>query len=226
MISVINNTTYSEVDCPELRTLNQNISAMKANKSCSAACKNMFNSLVYFLNAFVTYADNELKGKEYEKELMIPQLFMVFEDLNDAPVEYWRYSLYVARVYVKKLLDTELDVNNAEGYDFLALQLGTDLELLVCFFENKCKKRNPKMVCNSWSSMKLSARDMAFAMNEMFYIDSIPTEKICKREIKAASTFVIRQLLETLGKGIIGYSDIKNKNNEPSKKHTQVAWKF
>lgn len=226
MISIINKGIYSEVDYPELRDLHLKMEKMRANKSCPVAKGQFYSALIDFLNSFIAYADGELKTKEYTNEQMIPVLFVPYDDMKEVKPEYCWYSLYAARKYARKLVGSELKLQFAANYVHLALQLSSELENLICMHEVVAKGTTPVPECNCWSSMQLSARDMAFAMNEMFYIEGIPVDRICQREIKASSTFVIRQLLESLGKGIIGYYEIRKKDNQPSKKHTQVAWKF
>jgi hypothetical protein len=46
------------------------------------------------------------------------------------------------------------------------------------------------------------------------------------RDLKPAVMFHIRQLLEVFGRNLIGYYSIDDKNGNPIKKFTQVAWEF
>ncbi len=101
------------------------------------------------------------------------------------------------------------------------------MEWLIAHFEVQYKKSTTKLSLNSGRRRNLSPTDIYSAARTLFYIEELTKiEDLYLRDLKPNVMFQIRQLLEVFGRELIGYYSIVDKDDNPVKKFTQIAWDF
>lgn len=185
-----------------------------------------YDAFIKYLDYVEKYCDKEFRGKIFTYDHIIPQVFVTEMKSENAYKQYLRYSLYCSNkyaVFLKKFIKIE----NLYRYKTLRLNLLCDNEWLLANYEtiNKNANKEINLTCGSRSGM--TPRDMSFALRELTIIENAPDIKdIDLRDIQPYRMFIMRQLLETLGKNLIGFSSIVDGNNKPIHKFTQVSWDF
>ena len=118
-------------------------------------------------------------------------------------------------------------MNYLGRYQTLRLNLVCDMECLFAQYEICNKGFNSEIQLSCGARNEVSTLDMCSVLNALNRIENIPDIKdISLRDIKPYQMFVIRQLLESLGKKAIGFDAIVDKNNKMVPKFTQVSWEF
>ncbi|MCF0193772.1 MAG: hypothetical protein HUK00_01130 [Bacteroidaceae bacterium] len=185
-----------------------------------------YDAFINYLNYITNYCEKELKGATFEDNTIIPQVFVNEIKKEQAYKQYLRYSLYCAKLYVS-FLQQYIKIGFLERYKVLRLNLMCDIEWLMATYECIVKKSQKKIYLTCGSRNELSPLDMMWVLRELTTIENAPNiTNIDLRDIQPYRIFVIRQLLELLGKNVIGYESIVTDKGVPIHKFTQISWQF
>lgn len=198
-----------------------------SNKNPSQQDKqDYYDAFINFLDFVLGYCNNEFNGKTYTDDQIISQVFVIEIKKEQAFKQYLRHSLYCAKLYIE-FLKTFLSQQYLHRYETLRLNLLCDIEWLLAHYEyyNKNVKKEIRLTHSKRSYV--SSMDMMWVLRELTTIENAPDIKdITLRDIQPYRMFVARQLLEILGKNIIGYDSIDDKKGKPIHKFTQISWEF
>lgn len=187
-----------------------------------------FQAIVGVMDWMIAYANDVFNGQRYDDEHLIPIIFMSETDIKseNAYKQYIRHCLYIAADYAETMKSNILKRAHLDRYETLTFQIVSDFEWLVARFE--CCFRGAKDVAvMHGSAQDLMPRQILFAANNLYYLEDIPgMEDLDFRNMKPYMMFHLRQLLELLGKNLIGYRNITDKTGRIVPKMTQVSWQF
>lgn len=203
------------------------ISFYRNNNPTQQQRQDYYNAFIKYFDFVLNYCTIELKNKQFTEEDVIHHVFITDAVLKPNAVrDYWIYSLFCVQNYIK-FLQTYIDINNLERYKQLMLELTSDIELLLANYECYVKKYKNNISLTCGGRHDVSTLDMLFVLNDLNKIENIPDIKnLSLRDIKPYRMFVIRQLLESLGKNTIGYEAIVDTNNKIIPRFTQTSWEF
>jgi hypothetical protein len=213
------------IDIPEVYACR--IAAHEASIHKNLSYKRKYEqAAINYLRWFIGYCDYILKGKVYTDAQLVPQLFSTRNLAQPELREYFRTSLYAAKLYCEYLVG-RITFSNVMKYNHTLTSLGIDLEWLIVSHEVHVKKTIPRADLTSGRRANLSPEDIFSAARELFFIEELNSiEDLYLRDLKPVVIFQIRQLIEVFGKNLLGYNDITDKNDNSVKKFTQVAWEF
>lgn len=187
-----------------------------------------FQSIISVMDWMITYAQDVFNGKQYDDEHLIPKVFVAESDIKKKNTykDYIRCSLYIAADYAKTMKNKILQRPYLDRYENLTFQIESDFEWLIAQYEYCFKGANDVHVLHG-SSPDLMPRQILFAANNLYYLEDVPkVEDLDFRNMKPYMMFHLRQLLELLGKNLIGYRNITDKSGRIVPKMTQVSWQF
>lgn len=185
-----------------------------------------YESFIHFFDFIIDYCNIEFNSETYSDDHIIPQVFVTEIKTEQAFKQYLRYSLYCAKLYVE-FLKEYIKKEYLHRYMTLRLNLLCDIEWLMAYYElyNKNVRKTIHLTCGA--NPKISSFEMLEVLNELTIIENTSDiMDISLRDIQPYRMFVVRQLLETIGKSIIGYESIVDKNGKPIHKFTQISWEF
>lgn len=198
----------------------------KKNNPTEQERQTYYDSFIRFFDFIIDYCNTEFNGKTYSDDQIIPQVFVTNINKKQTFNQYLRHSLYCAKLYVE-FLKKYIDKAYVHRYKTLRLNLLCDIEWLLAHYEIHNKNVQKKIKPLYSANPKLSSLDILFVLRELTIIENAKDIKdIALRDIQPYRMFAVRQLLETLGKNIIGYDSIDDKNGKPIHKFTQVSWDF
>jgi len=187
-----------------------------------------FQSIIDVMDWMITYAQDVFNGKKYDDEHLIPRVFVAETDIKKVNTykDHIRYCLYIASDYAQTMKNNILQRAHLDRYENLTYQIESDFEWLIAQYESCFKGANDVEVLHG-SSPDLMPRQILFAANNLYYLEDVPqVEDLDFRNMKPYMMFHLRQLLELLGKNLIGYRNITDKNGRIVPKMTQVSWQF
>lgn len=188
--------------------------------------QNYYDAFMRYFDCVIHYCQTELNVKTYSYDHIIPQVFVNEIKTEQAYKQYWRSSLYCAQLYLQHLR-SYVNISYLERYKILRLNLICDIEFLLAQNEYYNKNFKGKIHLSCGARNEVSTLDMLWVLREINNIENIPDIKdVSLRDIKPYQMFVVRQILETLGKNAIGYDKIVDKNDKIVPKFTQIAWEF
>ena len=198
------------------------------NKRNAGVGSELFDKTIALVDWFNKYAEEVLQGKTYTLSHLVKMLFDERELKNDAEIaDNFRYQMYAEREYLQDFAGM-LKVGHIDAFKEAFWDTFVNVEFIVWGVEQyiwKCPLS--KVIFRFGSRTTLSVSDIHSAMHGLFYIETLSGIKdIYLRDLKPNVVFQIRQILEKIGKNIIGYSSIVDQHGKIVKKHTQVAWKF
>ena len=215
------------MDIVELQTLDAAREKYKKSKTIADGDA-YFQSIIGVLDWLIAYANDVFKGQKYDDEHLIPIVFVSEADIKkeNAYKQYIRHCLYIAADYAETVKNNVFKRNHLDRYENLSYQIESDFEWLVARFESCFKGINDVTVMHG-SAPDVMPRQILFAANNLYYLEDVPqVENLDFRNMKPYMMFHLRQLLELLGKNLIGYRNITDKNGHIVPKMTQVAWQF
>lgn len=186
---------------------------------------NLYVAFVNYLNWVIDYCDAELNGKNYCDEQIIQKVFITKASKDNQYNEYLKFSFVPLREYASHLLKN-LQSEKLENYFTLIMNLLADVGNLLKNYEVHCKGKEDfelrvggRKTMSAWDLLNVSAQlfniESAKSINDLSIID-----------LKPNVMFQIRQLLEIVGKNLIGFVAIVDNNGSPIHQFTQVAWTF
>ena len=226
MIKYSSDNNLNYLDITELNNLRNAQSKFLREKSNKTFKKQYFDTTEKFLDWYINYCNEILKGKIYKDKQVSEYIFK--EEFKNA--RQFNLSilihLYTSKTYVD-YIKSQITKNNIHKYSHELSHLEIDIEWLVATYEVNCKKSVTKISLNSGRRRNLTPTDIYSAANTLFYIEEFDNiEDLYLRDLKPIVMFQIRQLLEVFGKDLLGYISIQDKNGKNIKKFTQIAWEF
>lgn len=198
----------------------------KIDKPTQQEKQEYYVAFINYIDFALNYCQTELNGNAYAYDHIIPQVFVYEIKSEQAYKQYWRCSLYCAQLYLQ-FLKSYINICYIERYNILRWNLICDIELLLARYEKINKNFSGNIELSCGSRKEVSTLDMLWVLRELNSIENIPDIKnLSLRDIKPYQMFVIRQILEKIGKNAIGYYQIVDKNGKIVPKFTQIAWEF
>ena len=188
----------------------------------------LFDATMALVKWFDQYAEDVFNGKTYTLEHLVGMLFDERELKNDAEkAECFKYQMYAEREYLHELMGM-LKVGHMECFNEAYWDTLIYVERIVWGVEFFVWKQPlEKLHFRFGGRSELSVGDIHSSLRELFYIETAQNIRdIYLRDLKPNVVFQIRQLLEKVGKNLIGYTQIVDAHGKLVKKHTQVSWKF
>lgn len=215
------------MDIPERDNLCRALNSFGTHKSGKVERDHLFDCLIKYVDYLIGYCAAEIKGASYGFDHVVPQLFELNIKKEQQWKQYLKYSLYALQQYLVCLKAHKLHRKNVGRYHNFVLMLTSDVEWLVTNYEQDYKKSITQLKPTCFASRQLCSRELVWAMNELFFIDDCDDlASFDMRDVKPNFMFIVRQLLETLGNNLIGFSCIVDSNNKPIHKFTQVSWDY
>lgn len=193
-----------------------------------AALKDYYNAIIDYLKWFVSYTSIIFPaGKSFNIDCIASCVFPKQKSLTEHQFkEYIHKSIYLAKEYIEYLIP-KITESNFKRFEHTMHDILTDTEWLLSNYEVFYKGRDISIYKTHGSRKSLSVSDIYSAACELFTIETVPDiERLYLRDLKPFVMFQIRQMLEKLGRNLIGFSSIKDDKNDEIKKFTQVAWDF
>ena len=222
---------YPEVglvmDIPEQKALDDSRQKYKDTGAVSDGDA-YYQSIINLLDWLIAYAKDVFNGRTYTDEHLILKVFITDADIKNENIfkEYIRHCLYIAADYADCMKNNILQRNHLDRYEGLTYQLEYDFEWIVAHYEYYFKKTD-EIHLSHWSRPSLPPKKIMELANNLYYIEELPkVEDLDFRNLRPYMQFQLRQLLELLGKNLIGYMQIVDKNGHSVPKFTQVAWNF
>lgn len=217
----------SYMDIKELQALDTAREQYKKTK-VAADGDAYFQAIINVMDWLIAYAKDVFNGQKYDDEHLIPIVFVSEADIKkeNAYKQYIRHCLYIASDYAESMKDKVLQRDHLDRYETLTYQIESDFEWLVARYEC-CFKGAKDVEVMHGSAPDLMPRQILFATNNLYYLEDVPqVEDLDFRNMKPYMMFHLRQLLELLGKNLIGYRNITDKSGRIVPKMTQVSWQF
>lgn len=213
------------MDIQELRDLDASHDNFRKNRSDTVAQTIFFNHLVSFLDFCINYANDIFKGKSYSFDHVIPQLFITKIKSQGQYKQYLRYALYAAKLYAEKLRN-DIEIDYIDNLDELTYTLSSDYEWLIASYETEVLNHSNIRVHHG-SRRGLNVMDIKWGANQLMFAEFTKSLRYYDyRNTKPYVIFMVRQCLEILGKNMIGFASINDKNGKAIHQFTQVSWAF
>lgn len=218
---------HTIMDIPERDVLLKALENFERNKAGQQERDDLFNALCNYVDYLIAYCHQEFNGKTYTFDHVVPQLFVLEVKKEQQWKQFLKCSLYALQGYLGCLKQYKLHRQNVHQYKSLVLNLASDAEWLLANYEVSCKQSVANLAVTSGATHQLSTLDLKFSMNELFFIeDCNDLASFDMRDVKPNVMFIARQILETMGNNLIGFSQIVDNNGKPIHKFTQVSWDF
>ena len=215
----------SFMDILELRNLDASFDYFCKNRTDANARQIYYNDIIAFLDFCIKYSSDVFEQQEYSFDHVIPQLFVTRIKKGNQYKQYLRYALYAGMLYAKKL-KKEIEIEDIDNLDELTMTLCSDYEWLIGQYEIYVKGENPFIIRHG-SRNTLNVMDIKWGANQLMFAELTKSLKDYDyRNTKPYVMFMVRQCLEMLGKNMIGYESINDKNGNPIHQFTQIAWTF
>ncbi len=215
----------SFMDITELKNLDASFDYFSKNRLDSSAQQIYYNDILAFLDFCINYANDVFQQTTYSFDHVIPQLFITRIKSPNQYKQYIRYALYAGMLYAKKLRN-ELKITDVDNLDELTMTLCADYEWLIGQYEFTVKGVNAFVVRHG-SRNSLNVMDIKWGANQLMFAELTRSLKdFDYRNTKPYVMFMVRQCLEMLGKNMIGFVSIEDKNGSPIHQFTQIAWTF
>lgn len=182
-----------------------------------------------FCEWFLDYSKDLTKGKTLSVDKIADMVFSTEEMKRTKFKQFLYKSLYAAIEYIKYLKNVVTDKNVCKFKDSI-IDVFIDYEWLIMNIELYYKELSDdgdSVQLATGSRKNMNTMDMLNSLRQIYYIETL--DKITDlylRDLKPLMIFQIRQLLELLGKNIIGYDRITDEGGIEIKKFTQVSWDF
>lgn len=141
-------------------------------------------------------------------------------------------ALLYAMLKMMEEIKQVVKLENAKRYEILAREIVTDITPyfnLYCETHwEKCDLKNYiKFPTHMLRRPTLKLHDQREVIRSLFFLESVPSiEHLSIRDIRPHVLILIRQSLETLFNGLIGFTGIVDLKGEPLKRFTQIGIKF
>ncbi len=182
-----------------------------------------------FCKWFLKYSNDLTKGKKLSVDKIADMVFST-EDMGITKFKQFLYkSLYSATTYIE-YLEGAVTKKNVCKFRHTLTDVFIDYEWLIMNIELYYKELGDDgdaVQLSTGSRRNLNTTDMLNSLMQIHYIETFDNiTDIYLRDLKPLMIFQIRQLLEYLGKNIIGYDKIVDNKGNEIKKFTQASWDF
>lgn len=218
---------YGIMDISERDTLSKIGDEFDNNQNPSSNNKDdYYNAFIKYFDFIDKYYSIEFGTQTYTDDHLIPKVFITTINSKNQFDDYLRHSLYCLKLYID-FLRKYIQKDYLARYKTLRRNLLADTEWLLANYETNIKNHNEEIHLTHGSSHQLSTFDIYSVLRELTTIENANDIKdLDLRDILPYRMFVIRQLLETLGKNLIGFTSIEDNNGSPIHKFTQISWDF
>ena len=213
------------MDIAEIRAVSKSGDAYFKNTADLTLQQQLFADLTAFLAYFISYADGVFKGRAYSFDHVAPQLFVTKFKSDQQYKQYLRSSLYAAKLYAEQL-QNELkapDMINCKEFIYIIM---SDYEWLLAEYETVCCG-NCVTGLTFYSRRSMNVMDLKWGAKQLMFLEQTQAlARVDFRNIKPIVMFAVRQTVEVLGKNLVGFEEIDDKDGHPIHQFTQVAWTF
>lgn len=214
---------------PELYELRKAMGEFHTKKITTAKKKKATLKFQIFCDWFIGYSNNLTKGKSLPIDKIADTVFSL-ESMKLPKFKQFLYkSLLIATDYIK-YLKNEVTEKNIHKYKNSITDIYIDYEWIISNIELYYKSLGDvgdAIESATGSRKSLNTMDMLNSIGQIFYIERFnKITDLYFRDLKPLMIFQIRQLLEVLGKNIIGYEKIVDASDCEIKKFTQASWDF
>lgn len=219
-------TAYGEIiDEPAWNRLRTLTLEFKQRANDKAYMLNLYVAFYHYLCWLSCYCKDRLHGRRCSTDDIIDKVFITSCANDNQYRQYVKFSLFPLLGYVEHLKH-HFSLLTLVNYETLIINLYVDAEWLVVEYERLFNgKKNLRT--GSGSRKTLSPVEIMRSASELFNIEDMPdVRSISVFDIKPNVVFMLRQLLEMLGKNLIGYSSIVDTTGKPVHQFTQVSWTF
>ncbi len=176
----------------------------------------------------ITYVNDRIgASKRYSYDQLISVIFNTNNKVClKQKVRQLDYYLYIAKLYAEKL-KIQADIKCVSNYQKTSMLMMSDFEMLVATYEYNKQNQNtfPSLLCGVRKN--ITPFDLKNAVNELIFLEKCNSVSDLEfRDIQPCAMMVMRQMLELMGKNIIGYDSINDANGYLIKNMTQIAWTF
>lgn len=212
----------SEID--SFRKIFNSWYTFKKSSKTDADKQTIYNEYRDFLDAVINGANKRLNSRIYKEETVVQSIIKDKIKNNAECKEFLRMNIYCIQKYCKEQKDV-VKVEFIERYEHIIYSLLADIERYFREYDELINKTNYLSMFGARNN--LHVLELYCLCKNIQYIETVPSiQDLYFRDIRPTSIFLVRQILEEFGKGLIGYSTILDKNKNPIKKFSQVAWDF
>lgn len=218
-------TNKKIIDEPIWNNLLSLIDKFKQQENDEAYILNLYVAFYRYLCWLSNYCKDRLHGKKYDIDDVIDKVFITKCTSDNRYRQYVKFSLVPFFAYVEHI-KKHFSLSSLVNYKTLIMNLYVDAEWLIVEYE-KLFSGQKDLCISSGSRKTLSPYDIMSSANELFNIEDMPDiRSISLFDIKPNVMFMFRQLLELLGRNLIGYESIVDKTGRPIHQFTQISWTF
>lgn len=214
------------IDVPEWNTLKNKRTQFMNDRKNPSFQSELYDALKAYINWFVGYCNSTIGNTVYSMDTVTPQLFIIEAKNEGQWKSYLRYSLYASRLYVQHI-DSVMKVAHIDRYEDLIAILESDLEWLIINYEHTCCNENRPIHTTVGARKRAYPLEVLMLTERFFNIEEVPgLVDLGFFSLKPNILFLIRQLLELVGKNLIGYTEIVDDKGNANHQFTQAAWTF
>lgn len=193
-------------------------------RTASDEGKRQVNELFHaYLNWVEAYCEQSLHGRTFQDTQLVPHLFDVESEWDDAKI---KYALFAILNYVK-VLKEEINVDDADEYQELILTCVHDFEKVIIMNEIFVKKSMKNLRPLHWAYPIIDSWNMMQACKQQVFVEwSVKNHGLDYRYIRPNSVATIRFLIEKVGRDMLGFKEIVDENGIFQKQFTQVTWNY
>lgn len=205
------------IDSPEIKKMNRLSSS--TNKITDKEKYEIVRDYLLFVR---DYCVKELDGKAFDIPYMVPRLYNQ-TSLNQ---QMFECVLFALKEYVEEFIKV-LSKENIGRYNDIIHILRNDVDEVMLCNEEQIKRGISGAIKNTMSPWFASPEKLLeCSFSHLFAEEYNPSKGLCTGAMHTTMLFNIRQTLELVGKGIIGFTFVKDAAGSPSHKFSQVAWDF
>lgn len=212
----------AEID--SFRKMSNSWDTFKKSAKTDADKLALYSEYLTFLDAVIDGVKNRLNSKKYNKDSVVQN---IIKDNCKNKAEYkevLRMNLYCIQDYCEGQKGV-VKVEYIDRYEHIIYTLLAEIEWYFRRYDELINETN--YLSGFGTRNNLHVFELYILCKNIQYIETVPKiQDFYFRDIRPTSIFLVRQILEESGKGLIGYSKILDKNKEPIKKFSQVAWDF
>lgn len=211
-------------DIPTLDALFNARNAYTNSKRRNQKKSKFYDAFIAFLDFCIQYILDEYVRKPIPSDENLALL--VFKNSRDITLqeEYKRQlflRLHVAMLYADQLKKI-VSQNNIDAYVGLSKVVEHDYSLLICTYEFLVKGN--KTSHYPQNSVQVQYDTILKDANKLLYMERYLVSDMS--HLRVCNIFLIRQLLETAGRRLIGYASIVDENGRAIHQFSQAPWDY
>lgn len=184
----------------------------------------LYAEYLSFLDAVINGVKNRLNSKRYKKDTVVQSIIKDKIKKKTEYQEFLRMNLYCIQEYCEEQKGV-VKADFIDRYEHIIYSLLAEIEWYFGRYDELINQTD--YISGFGARNNLHVFELYILCKNIQYIETVPKiQDLYFRDIRPTSIFLVRQILEESGKGLIGYSKILDKNKEPIKKFSQIAWEF